>query len=494
MGYWDKLGLDYEICKGFSTKLNTAIERADKNAAMLQSAKNLAHGAADAVQDAISAMQLVSSRMQIFDSISANYVTKVKTFDDQFAETLKKEDVTKGLSDNHCYQQSARNLEELQYRIAVLLGYNPNSPDNLVISKTWQEFLSEHSKEEIDAAKVKVLQVIKDKKRYPGLMQLLDDLNGSMFLADGVREQALQYLTDKVAERGGKIDLMTLDYTRDPTDLHIRLAVIKLLCLDGVSGEVSFLDYLEAVQTRTGVDNGANVRILDNKMLALIDQASAERAAAVNAGGFSRWQEENKRTGALIAEISTTFAYACLRPKAGKQSNAINKKEMLKRTDYSGKTEVNYGDQFTLRNGKKALKPNVRFTDGNGYTTTTDKFGHIATGEGKLKMGDGVRNRSAQKAVGGADRLPTDDGGHLFARQHGGSGDIDNLTAQSQYVNRAGGEWYKLEQVWTKAIKNNQSVHMKTTVNTPPNSERPESYTVHYWIDDVHYFKHVLNE
>ena len=53
-----------------------------------------------------------------------------------------------------------------------------------------------------------------------------------------------------------------------------------------------------------------------------------------------------------------------------------------------------------------------------------------------------------RKTVGGEDRLPDDDGGHLIARMFGGSKDIDNLVAQSKFINRPfkeNGEWYDIE-------------------------------------------------
>ncbi len=57
------------------------------------------------------------------------------------------------------------------------------------------------------------------------------------------------------------------------------------------------------------------------------------------------------------------------------------------------------------------------------------------------------------KELWGEDRLPDDDGGHLIARMFGGSKDIDNLVAQSKYINRSfkeNGDWYKLEKLWKR--------------------------------------------
>ena len=58
-----------------------------------------------------------------------------------------------------------------------------------------------------------------------------------------------------------------------------------------------------------------------------------------------------------------------------------------------------------------------------------------------------------QVAAGREDRLPDDDGGHLIGTQFHGSGDIDNLIAQNRQINRSGGEWYKMEEIWANALK-----------------------------------------
>lgn len=74
---------------------------------------------------------------------------------------------------------------------------------------------------------------------------------------------------------------------------------------------------------------------------------------------------------------------------------------------------VNYGDQYAKVGNKKVLKSDVEYVDSNGYKYSTDSSGRISNVQGDLKLGEGARNEYAQRTVGGADRLPTDDGGHL---------------------------------------------------------------------------------
>ena len=113
--------------------------------------------------------------------------------------------------------------------------------------------------------------------------------------------------------------------------------------------------------------------------------------------------------------------------------------------------------------------------------------------KGKLKLGKGIRNPYAQRTVGGADRLPTDDGGHLIGRQFKGSGQIDNLVPQSREHNRAGGVWYQMEQMWADTLKKGGTVEVDIQIIYPENSGRPEGFQVHYYLNDEAFSKTVFN-
>ena len=157
------------------------------------------------------------------------------------------------------------------------------------------------------------------------------------------------------------------------------------------------------------------------------------------------------------------------------------------------KTSVNYGEQYGKIGNKKVLKPNVEYTDANGYKYVTDDAGRITNAKGNLNLNEGTRNPYAQRTVGGVDRLPTDDGGHLIGNQFNDSGQIDNLIPQNSGINRSGGEWYKMEQDWAGALKYGNSVKVDIKPNYPSNSVRPSSFKVNYWIDGEKFTKIIKN-
>ncbi len=117
----------------------------------------------------------------------------------------------------------------------------------------------------------------------------------------------------------------------------------------------------------------------------------------------------------------------------------------------------------------------------NGYKYTTDEMGRTVSAEGKLKLAPETgRNKKLQKDAGGKDRLKTDDGGHLIARQFGGNGEMD-LVAQDGLLNK--GPYNRLENKWADALKKGDDVFVKIEPRYVGNSLRPESFKVSYSIN-----------
>ncbi|WP_332286678.1 T7SS effector LXG polymorphic toxin [Bacillus velezensis] len=145
---------------------------------------------------------------------------------------------------------------------------------------------------------------------------------------------------------------------------------------------------------------------------------------------------------------------------------------------------VKYGEHFAKWTRKKVLKPNVIYKTKEGYTYTTDNYGRITSVKADLQLGEAKRNQYAQSKAGKPDRLTDDDGGHLIATQFKGSGQFDNIVPMNSQINRSGGKWYKMEQVWSKALNGKPPKQVK--VNIEPvyqgDSLRPVLFNVEYKI------------
>lgn len=75
----------------------------------------------------------------------------------------------------------------------------------------------------------------------------------------------------------------------------------------------------------------------------------------------------------------------------------------------------------------------------------------------------------------------------------GGSGNLDNLVAQARSVNRSGGDWYELEQRWSKALDEGKSVSVRIHINYSGESMRPDSFEVTHIINGVEEISHIKN-
>lgn len=129
---------------------------------------------------------------------------------------------------------------------------------------------------------------------------------------------------------------------------------------------------------------------------------------------------------------------------------------------------------------KGELLPNVKY-ESEGYYYSTDKIGRIKNVEGNLRLEDGQRNEYAQRKAGGIDRQESDQGGHLIARQFGGSGGLDNLVAMKGELNQ--GAYKKMEMDLKKALEDGCTVDTEIRVKYEGNSQRPSRIIVVYKID-----------
>ncbi|WP_338091641.1 DNA/RNA non-specific endonuclease [Solibacillus kalamii] len=187
-------------------------------------------------------------------------------------------------------------------------------------------------------------------------------------------------------------------------------------------------------------------------------------------------------------------------PKAIDKIVDSNVDEVVKKSDVdevvgkgTGNTSniVNFGEQYTKVNGKKALKPNIEYKTKEGYHYKTDSEGRISNVEATLQLGKADRNNYAQRTVGREDRLPNDDGGHLIASIFKGSGEIDNLVPMNATLNRK--EYKALETSWKKALESGKTVEVKIEPIYKVNSSRPSKFEVEYKINGKKYEVNLSN-
>jgi len=118
----------------------------------------------------------------------------------------------------------------------------------------------------------------------------------------------------------------------------------------------------------------------------------------------------------------------------------------------------------------------------NGYTYKIDDEGRTTQVTGTLTLNPNqTRSRAAQAAAGGADRLPTDDGGHYVAVRFDGPTDTFNHFAQDANFYRGG--YRMLENQWAKDVRQGDPVWVKIVPEYAGSSQRPGSIDVFYSVD-----------
>lgn len=125
-----------------------------------------------------------------------------------------------------------------------------------------------------------------------------------------------------------------------------------------------------------------------------------------------------------------------------------------------------------------------QIVNANGYNFKLNDFNRPEDMWGKLTRNDAQgRSKKHQSEAGGKDRLPTDEGGHFWARRFNGPKEAFNHFAQDMKFNR--GQWRAMENKWDAADKAGKEVWVRMTPRYQGRSMRPYEVTVQYKIDGV---------
>lgn len=87
---------------------------------------------------------------------------------------------------------------------------------------------------------------------------------------------------------------------------------------------------------------------------------------------------------------------------------------------------------------------------------------------------DPIRDSNAQREVGGLERRPDDDGGHLIGARFGGSPTDENLDAQNRNLNR--GAYKREENAWAEGLQEGDKIFANTETYKREGTERPDAY------------------
>ena len=278
------------------------------------------------------------------------------------------------------------------------------------------------------------------KQKYPGLLEILKDPYGSLYLHDGMCENAIQFLEDRL-KRNGDMEMASLYGEYDLEGQLIRSALGHLL----VTCDVSRLELLvEGLSTR-GVINGMeevpgwDARILNEEMLEMVRREYPETAERIETKSYYRWQEEHKKALSVLGQMSMELAnglmfYECMiaeKPyleriererayratkEAGNTSKTAEKGESGRQAQtitnkFPNENQTGKTFDFTMEDGKINIGNGIQEVD---FVIDMDGNLHIGRGHSYLSNGNSVQAAGTMKVNSqGYIRLITNESGHF---------------------------------------------------------------------------------
>ena len=132
-----------------------------------------------------------------------------------------------------------------------------------------------------------------------------------------------------------------------------------------------------------------------------------------------------------------------------------------------------------IKNGE--LLPNTEYVL-NGNTYKTDEKGRIISCESiPQKPSENPRDIDAQTSVGGRDRKPDDQGGHIVGHDLGGDDGLGNLVPMDARINQS--DYKRMENDIKQASEEGKDVKVKTELSYEGDSKRPDKITTTVTVD-----------
>lgn len=148
-------------------------------------------------------------------------------------------------------------------------------------------------------------------EKYPGLIDILLDPYGSLYLTEGMYQKALQFLGDCVAKNGGEIEIIHLGSPNTLEGILMNRALGHLV----VEFDASTEAWRHNQMTQIGVNMGFegipewNVDVLNEDMLGFLKEICEKCAEDVATNPNYRVNESTKELGTNLYEAANTAFY-----------------------------------------------------------------------------------------------------------------------------------------------------------------------------------------
>lgn len=145
-----------------------------------------------------------------------------------------------------------------------------------------------------------------------------------------------------------------------------------------------------------------------------------------------------------------------------------------------GAVRVDSGKKFNWNKELNNPKPNSTYVVDNRFVFVTDEHSRVTEAHGVLTDEPGRRSGYRQRKAGGDDRLPGDQGGHIFGKGVGGPGEGINLLAMSKQANQS--DYARLENQWRTLLKEKPPPELEAKVIPvySGDSKRPDKFMIEW--------------
>ncbi len=150
-------------------------------------------------------------------------------------------------------------------------------------------------------------------KNYPELKKILDDPYGSVYLHEGMYEEAIRFLEDRMSRHGGAVDLIAMYDGNDMEGAYLKAALGRLMVTCDFKDIATYESSVRRMEVSHGRANpDLNPLMLNQDLLELIKLDAKEANERIGKKGFFRWQEENRKPGDILMEGSNNLAYGLM--------------------------------------------------------------------------------------------------------------------------------------------------------------------------------------
>lgn len=220
--------------------------------------------------------------------------------------------------------------------------------------------------------------------KYPGLIDILKDPNVSLYLNEGMYQNAIRFLEDCVEKHDGKIDLAVVYVPKDLESNLIRLALGRLLPGCDETKPEGYLTVLEERGVATEMYKNPNwdAHVLNKEMIEMLWKDCADTAERIDTNAIHRFPEEHKWGTRLVGESIMGFGYGCVLYYAAIEGqNRLRRQQDAEAKEKTGNEEVqkeNNAEGEAKTGGEGGSGPN-RIPDNNSTTghIFRDAEGHI---------------------------------------------------------------------------------------------------------------------